>query len=76
MFAKAVETEIPLFFSSGSKSQIVFPSVVLPSLSVAFPRNNIASANEVLPSPPWPIRQMFLILLELNFAMYKSSVIF
>lgn len=51
---------ILLFISSGSKSRLDISSSTFPSLVVALPVNNIASAKEVLPEPPCPIRPTFL----------------
>ena len=48
--------------SSGSKSITVLPSSTRPSLLMTPALNNIASAREVFPAPPWDARAMFLKL--------------
>ena len=57
-----VESEKPLFASSASKSETVFPSSIFPSLSVQPVIYAIASAREVFPDPPCPSNTIFLIL--------------
>lgn len=51
--ATAVEIENLRRISSGSKSQTVLPSAILPTRSVAPEILSRLSTSEVLPSPPW-----------------------
>ena len=53
--------EMPRRTSSGSKSEAVVPSWILPRRLVAPLTYRNASANDVFPAPPWEKRPTFLI---------------
>ena len=51
---------LPRFTSSGSKSDTVLPSEIVPMRVVALVVNRAASPKDVLPDPEWPRRATFL----------------
>ena len=57
--ATAREIDILRLISSGSVSQTVVPSSVLPARGSTPARWSSASASEVLPLPLWPTRATF-----------------
>src|SRR5690606_2376447 len=59
---RLVLMEMPRLTSSGSQSEIVFPSSTRPRRVVAWVRKAMASVNDVFPAPPCEKRPTFRML--------------